>query len=90
MPKFMIEALSQYRMVYAIEAETKDEALEYLEQIEYLDELGQQWLGEIILSTREVSDTDIVKTFDELNDYLVDQPIERKLGYVHKVIPNED
>lgn len=90
MPKFMIEALSQYRMTYVIEADTKEQALEFMDQNEYLDELGQKWLGEIILSSREVTDEETIRVFDEMNDYLVSWTPDRKLELYHKAKTSEN
>lgn len=83
----MIDALSQYRMVYMIEADTEEEALEFLEKEPVQDEFGQKWLGEVILSSREVSDQERLKVFDELNEYLC--PLwseEQKLATYTKVV----
>ena len=89
MPKFMIDALSQYRMVYVIEADTEEEALEFLEKEPAQEEFGQKWLGEVILSSREVTDQERLKVFDELNDDLF--PLwseEQKLATYIKVEKN--
>ena len=85
----MIDALSQYRMVYVIEADTEEEALEFLEKDHIQEEFGQKWLGEVILSSREVTDQERLKVFDELNDYLA--PLwseEQKLATYIKVEKN--
>lgn len=86
MPKFMIEAISQYRMLYCIEADTKEEAIEHYEtQSDTIEEFGQQWLGETTFSTREVSDEECISIFDDVNSYLKNVDVSRKMEYVTKV-----
>ncbi len=84
MPKFLIEAISQYRMVYCIEADSKEAAVEYYEANPTMDEFGQDWLGEMTLSSREVSDDECIRVFDEINPYLKYIDPERKLSYIVK------
>ena len=84
MPKYLIEAISQYRMVYCIEADNIEEAVRY-KMIEDPEELGQRWLGETVISSRVVTDNEIVELFDDLNEYLKQIPIEGKMKYVAKV-----
>lgn len=89
MPKFVVEALSQYRMVYVVEAD----CVEHAEDSVHLGdatEFGQMHLGEMIVSSREVDDAECLRIHDELNDYLSDWSDEQKLARVYKVNKNED
>lgn len=84
MPKFMIEALAQYRMVYCVESDTLETAIKQVESLE-TEEVGQKWLGEIILSSREVNDKEYLQVFNELNDYLTAWTDEQKFNQIHIV-----
>jgi len=82
MPKFLVEALSQYRMVYVIDTEKK----EWAEDTVYMqeaDEFGQMHLGEMVVSSREIDDDEAIRVHDELNEYLVHWTREQKLARVH-------
>lgn len=85
MPKYLVEALSQFRVVYVIDTEKK----EWAEDTVHMDEageFGQMHLGEMIISSREVDDDEAVRIHDELNDYLKDWTREQKLARIHKVV----
>lgn len=84
MPKFLVEALSQYRMVYVIDTEKAEWAKDSV-VCEEVQEFGQQWLGETIVSSREINDDEVIRVHDELNDYLTEWTREQKLARVHKV-----
>lgn len=84
MPKYIVEALSQYRMVYVVEADNRDAAQDSV-TLGDAPELGQAWLGEMVVSSRQIEDNEIVEIYDELNDYLKHFPKEKKLARVHKV-----
>lgn len=81
MPKYMIEALAQYRMVYCVECDDLETALSAIKNSD-VEEVGQKYLGEVILSTREVDNKEVLRVFDEVNDYLTKWSDETKLGYV--------
>lgn len=86
MPKYIVEALSQHRMVYCVEAETKDQAEQSVWNGDITEEYGQDHLGEIVVSSREASDDEVVRIFDEVNDYLISLSSEEKLRRVYKVV----
>ena len=83
MPKYLVEALSQYRMVYVVDTDQQDWAEEAV-WLEEVPEFGQMHLGEMVISSREVTDEDCVRVHDELNDYLKDWTREQKLARVYK------
>ena len=84
MPKFLVEAISQYRMVYVIDTVDAQRATDIVACYSP-DEFGQQWLGETILSSREIDDAEAIRVHDEMNDYLKDWTPEMKLARIHKV-----
>ena len=47
-------------------------------------EFSQKWLGETIISHRVVSTDEVIKLFDEDNDYLKDWSEDKKLEYITK------
>lgn len=83
MPKFLVEALSQYRMVYVIDTEKKEWAEDTV-HMEEAGEFGQMYLGEMVVSSREIDDDEVIRVHDELNEYLVGWTREQKLARVHK------
>jgi len=82
---YLIECISSHRMVYAIEAESKQDAIDTVEFHDQLDEMGQQWIGQTVLSAHPVDQVEYLNQFDEINDYLRDIPQERKLSYIRAV-----
>lgn len=83
MPKFIVEALSQYRMVYVVDTDNAGWAMDSV-AAEEVAEFGQHWLGETILSVREADDQELIRVFDEVNDYLTSWTPEQKLACVYK------
>jgi len=80
MSKFvLVEAISQYRMRYIIEVPDNHNDGEYpcsaegwaedTVTCEEMDEFSQKWLGETIISSREISREEIVPMCDADNDY---------------------
>jgi hypothetical protein len=84
MPKYLVESISQYRMVYCIQTDDQKTAISVVESGD-AEEFGQQWLGETIVSMREVNDSEALRLFDELNDYLVSWTDDQKLQRIHVV-----
>jgi hypothetical protein len=83
MPKYLVEALTQYRMVYVVDTDQQDWAEETVWAGE-ASEFGQMHLGEVVVSSREVDDDECVRVHDEINDYLKDWTREQKLARVYK------
>lgn len=69
MPLFLVEALSQFRMRYVIEAEKAEYAADTV-TMEEAEEFGQTWLGETIVSTKQVSEEELPSLFFEDHPYL--------------------
>lgn len=85
---FIVETISQHRCAFAVEAETAQEAIALMEADDYQREFGQTWLGQIALAAHPVSEDDYIAAFDEITDYLKDQPRERKLSYIVRAEEN--
>lgn len=83
MPKYLVEAICQYRMVYVVETEKQEWAEESVWN-EEASEFGQTYLGEIVVSSREVSDDECIHVHDQMNGYLTRWSREQKLARVHK------
>lgn len=80
---FVIETVSQHRMVYCVEADSREDALSYYEsRLSDLEEFGQEWLGETVFGSREVSRSEALRVFDETNGYLMSWSDEDKLSRV--------
>jgi hypothetical protein len=82
----LVDAISQYRMTYAIEVEDDIEhALDVIACREITDEMSQEWLGETIFSHREITPEEYIKIFDERNDYLRSWTDEQKRKYIYRI-----
>ena len=88
MPKYVVEALSQYRMVYVVEADCVEHAEDSVHMGD-ATEFGQMHLGEMIVSSRTVDDAECLRLSAELNSYLGDWTEEQLLARVYKVNKNE-
>lgn len=89
----MVETVSQHRMRYCVEVPDDVEGGEYpctpkdyasdTVVCEDAKEFSQEWLGETIVSTREVAFEDAIKLFKEDNDYLshLDEDRIREIGF---------
>lgn len=85
---FLVECITQHRIVYAVEAESREHASDIV-AIESGDstnfqELGQQWLGETIVSARPIDEATYLEEFDLINGYLESWPTEKKLSFINK------
>ena len=89
MPKYLVETVSLYRIRYVVEANEATHAADEVVMNNVEDEFSQKHLDEIITSTREITDEEYLKLFDEDNDYLIPWDRESKFKFVHKVNYNE-
>lgn len=87
---YIVETISQHRCVFAVEADSAQEAIALMEADDYQKEFGQSWLGQVALGAHPVSEDDYIAAFDEITDYLKDQPRERKLSYIVRPNDNEE
>jgi hypothetical protein len=86
---FLVECITQHRIVYAVEAESREHASDIVSGDPGPGELGQQWLGEIILSVRPVDEATYLEEFDLINGYLESWPTEKKLSLINKELARE-
>ena len=85
MPKYLVETVSLFRIRYVIEANEAIDATDQVVMNSVEDEFSQKHLDEIITSTREITDEEYLKLFDEDNDYLMSWDEESKFKFVNKV-----
>jgi len=96
MSKFvLVETISQYRMRYVIEVpdnhndgEFPCTAVQWAEDtvtMEEMKEFSQKWIGETILSSREISKKEIIPLCDEDNVYLKSWTDKQKMNLVTPV-----
>ena len=85
MPKYIVTAISQFRMNYVVECNNEEHALDTVSMEEVQQEFSQLHLGETIISSREISDEEYLELFDKENSYLTSWSDEQKFQFVHKV-----
>lgn len=83
----LIESISQHRIRHCVEVEDDiDHALDSFAAGELDDkEMSQEWLGEIPVSHREITEDEYLKIFDIDNEYLKDWDKEQKLDMIHRI-----
>ena len=75
MPLFLVEAISQFRMRYVVHADNAEYATDTV-VMEEAKEFGQKWLGETIVSTKQLASEELPTLFYEDHDYLVGRDID--------------
>lgn len=86
MTKYLVETISMFRMRYVIETDCAEYANDVIVTNDgSVEEMSQKHLDEIIVSTREITDEEYYKIFDEDNDYLTNWSQEQKLRRVYKI-----
>lgn len=84
MPKYLVEAISMFRMRYVVDAKCADYAKDVVVMKEDdLKEFSQLHLDEVISDAREITDEEYLVLFNKDNDYLKDWPEERKFNFVN-------
>lgn len=84
MPKYLVEAVSMFRMRYVVDAKCADYAKDAVVMKEDdLMEFSQLHLDEVISDAREITDDEYLVLFNKDNDYLKDWPEERKFNFVN-------
>ena len=84
MPKYIVEAISMFRMRYVIEADCAEHAADEV-TMQNANEFSQLHLGEHISSVRQISDEELCDLFFEDNPHLKDWPREHAFNYVTKI-----
>jgi len=86
MPKYLVEAISMFRMRYVVEANNASDARDEVTMNEgNLHEFSQLHLDETISYAREIDQEEYLRLFDEDNDYLKEWDDNDKLGWINKV-----
>lgn len=85
----MVETLSQFRHRYVVEISddaSMDDASYYVLNYSDVEEMSQLHLGELDLSTREITKEEYLKLFNEDNDYLSEWSDEKKFTLINKYV----
>jgi hypothetical protein len=85
MPKYLVETVSLFRIRYVVEADEAIHATDEVVMNNIDNEFSQKQLDQIVTSTREITDEEYLKLFDEDNDYLMSWDDDSKFKFVHKV-----
>lgn len=89
----LVETVSTFRHVYAVELNDNDPAEYALDDVvmagtgaeEFgLQEFSQKHIAEDIFSHRVVTEEEYLRVFDEMNDYLSSWTTEQKKKYIYK------
>lgn len=88
MPRYLVESVCTYRMVYHVEAPSAAQAKQAVQLNQVPEEFGQQYLGEQVLAVYPVTPLEVVNTFDELHPYLKSWSSDRKWDQVHVIPPD--
>lgn len=84
MPKYLVEAVSMFRMRYVVDAKCADYAKDLVVMEEDdLKEFSQLHLDEVISDAREITDDEYLVLFDKDNPYAAVWPEERKFNFVN-------
>lgn len=90
----LVDTLSQFLVRYAVEVE--DDETHALDEVVSMEdntnfkEFSQKHLGTTIVSSRVVSEKEMLDMFDADNAYLKSWDSEKKLSYVNKIDYGED
>lgn len=87
MSKYLVEAISMFRMRYVIEAENAEHAMDEVTMNHNGDlrEFSQKHIDENITSVREIDREEYLRLFNEDNDYLQDWDDDHKLSFVNVI-----
>jgi hypothetical protein len=89
----LVETISTFRHVYAIELEDNEPNEYALDDVTMvgagsedfeLEEFSQEHISEDIFSHRVVSEDEYIRLFDEMNDYLKEWPTDQKKKFLYK------
>ena len=95
----LVETVSTFRHVYAVELNDNDPAEYALDDVvmagtgaeEFgLQEFSQKHIAEDIFSHRVVTEEEYLRVFDEMNGYLKDWEPEKKKQYIYKAKENKE
>lgn len=83
---FIVETISQHRLLYAVKAESREKAESFVlnSSAEEIKEMGQNHIGESVFCSYDVDEESYIETFDDINDYLKEWSTEQKLKYINE------
>jgi len=84
MPKYLVEAVSMFRMRYVVDCKNPTDAKDTVSMNE-ANEFSQAHIDENIISCREISDDEISTMFFDDNPHLRSWVPGKALEFVHKV-----
>lgn len=88
---YLVETVSIFRMRYVVEAKEAEHANDEVvmnvsgKYDENFQEFSQHHVDESITSTREISEEEYLKLFDEDNDYLASWNDKQKKQFINKI-----
>lgn len=83
---YLVETVSMFRMRYVIEAAEPEHAEdEVVCNDGNLKEFSQKHIDECIVTTRELTQDEYMKLFDDDNDYLQSWVDEQKKEFINKI-----
>lgn len=85
---YMVETVSTFRMRYAVEATSHNEAEDFVDQnvnSGNIKELSQHHLGEVVNWAEDLTLDEFIEQFDIDNEYLKSWSIAQKLSMVNSV-----
>ena len=77
-----VVTISTFRHFYVVEVDEGDFAPSI--DNDNLEEYAQEFLGETEICQHPVTEEDFIQHYDDVNNYLVDQPIEFKLKHINR------
>ena len=83
---YIVETISQHRLLYAIKAESREEAESFVlnASAEEIKEMGQNHVGESVFCSYDVDEEGYIEAFDDINEYLKEWSTEQKLKYINE------
>ena len=81
---YLVETISVFRHRYAVRAEKEEHACDIV-VCEEVGELSQKHLNETIVSSREITEEEYIKIFDQDNDYLKGWNRDKKLSMIRQI-----
>lgn len=81
----VIHTISHFRHIYAIPMEDTDELIHMKDLVtcEEVKEFSQEHISEDIYYATEMTENEVLKLFDEQNDYLSGWSTEKKLEWIN-------
>lgn len=80
----LVETISIFRMRYVIDTDNDDWAADTV-TMEEAKEFSQKHIDEVITSIRTVDESEVLRLFDEDNEYLDGWDNERKLSFITRL-----